>query len=157
MSFVSYSMNPVQASNSMRREIERLLQDVVPVRTSTPYMPLANGYEDANGFSMEFEVPGFAAEQLDVTAQDGMLIVKGTMPAVTRTEGTRTLFTERTGKSFERRMRLPKTADVASIAATHANGVLTVKVAKLATVAPRKVTINASDVTPAQSSAPASN
>ncbi len=155
MSFVSYSMNPVQASNSMRREIERLLQDVVPVRTSTPFVPLANGYEDADGFTMEFEVPGFAADQLDVTAQEGMLIVKGTMPTAANAEGTRTLFAERASKSFERRLRLPKTADISSITANHVNGVLTVKVAKLATVAPRKVTINTQDVTPAPT--PAAN
>lgn len=152
MSFVTYSMNPAQASTSMRREIERLLSDVVPVRTSPSFVPSANGYEDANGFVMEFEVPGFAADQLEVTAQDGALIVKGTMPARTLAEGTRTLFAERTGTSFQRNLRLPKTADVASISATHTNGVLTVKVAKLATVAPRKVTINSADV-----SAPAAN
>ncbi|MEO7998556.1 MAG: Hsp20/alpha crystallin family protein [Gemmatimonadaceae bacterium] len=153
MSFVTVSMNPAQATNSMRREIERLLRDDVPVRTSPSFVPAANGYEDANGFVMEFEVPGFAADQLEVTAQDGALLVKGTLPARTLSEGTRALFAERSAKSFERQLRLPKTADVASITASHANGVLTVKVAKLATVAPRKVTINASDV----SAAPATN
>ena len=142
MSFVTVSMNPAQASNTMRREIERLLQDVVPTRTAPAFVPAVNGYEDANGFKMEFEVPGFAPEQLEVTAQDGALTVKGTKPATTPTEGTRVLFVESAAKSFERKMRLPKTADVASISASHANGVLTVQVAKLATVAPRKVTIN---------------
>lgn len=149
MSFVTVSMNPAQNGHTMRHEIERLLQDVVPVRTSPVFVPAVNGYEDANGFSMEFEVPGFTSEQLEVTAQDGALIVRGTLPTRTLAEGTRSLFAERASKSFERRLRLPKTADVASITASHANGVLTVKVAKLATVAPRKITISTSDVTPA--------
>lgn len=149
MSFVTYAVNPAQSSSNMRREIERLLQDVVPTRTSPSYSPSANCYEDANGFVMEFEVPGFAADQLEVTAQDGALVVKGTLPARTLPEGTRALFVERSAKSFVRQLRLPKTADVASVTASHANGVLTVKVAKLATVAPRKVTINASDVSAA--------
>ena len=151
MSFVTVAMNPVQAQNNMRREIERLLHEVVPARSgaSLPapaFVPAANGYEDANGFQMEFEVPGFASEQLEVTAQDGALIVRGNKPVTSVAEGTRILFAERSATSFERTLRLPKTADVASITASHANGVLTVNVAKLATVAPRKVTINAGPV-----------
>lgn len=142
MSFVTVSMNPAQSNGSMRREIERLLQDVVPVRTAPAFIPAANGYEDANGFKMEFEVPGFSSEQLEVTAQDGALIVRGNKPEAQLAEGTRALFVESSAKSFERKLRLPKTADVASISASHANGVLTINVAKLATVAPRKVAIN---------------
>lgn len=149
MSFVTVSMNPAQSNHSMRREIERLLQDVVPVRTAPAFVPAANGYEDANGFRMEFEVPGFTAEQLEVSAQDGALIVRGTKPATEVVEGTRTLFVERAARSFERKLRLPKTADVANIAANHAHGVLTVNVGKLSTVAPRKVTINAGEVSSA--------
>ena len=76
MSFVTVSMNPAQATNTMRREIERLLHDAVPTRTSPSFVPAANGYEDANGFKMEFEVPGFAPDQLEVTAQEGALIVR---------------------------------------------------------------------------------
>lgn len=149
MSFVSLSMNPATSSTSMRREIERLLQEVSPVRTTATWTPAANGYENATGFIMEFEVPGFAPDQLDVTAQDGTLTVTGKHTAQKTAEGTRSLFTERNSSSFERRMRLPKTADVANIAATYANGVLTVKVAKLAVVAPRKVAIKVGEeVTP---------
>ena len=146
MSFVTVSMNPAQASNNMRREIERLLQDVVPVRTAPAYIPAVNGYEDANGFRMEFEVPGFEADQLEVTAQDGALIVRGSMQEAELAEGTRPLFVERSVKSFERKMRLPKSADVSNITANHTNGVLTINVAKLATVAPRKVAINTSSM-----------
>ena len=141
MSFVSYAMNPATNGTSMRREIERLLQDVAPAR-ATAWVPAANGYEDATGFTMEFDVPGFAPEQLDVTAQDGALIVSGKNAERESAAGVRALFTERPSASFERRLRLPKTADVASISATHANGVLTVRVAKLATLAPRKIQIN---------------
>ncbi|MGV3710002.1 MAG: Hsp20/alpha crystallin family protein [Gemmatimonas sp.] len=157
MSFV-LSMNPAHTSLNMRREIERLLNDVSPVRTAPVFTPAANGFEDANGFRMEFEVPGFTSDQLEVTAHDGALIVRGDKPAVKNPEGTRTLFAERTSGSFERKMRLPKTADVASISASHSNGVLSVYVAKLATVAPRKVTINtdvsSTSTTPAASESP---
>ena len=151
MSFVTVSMNPAQANNTMRREIERLLRDVVPARPTTPaaapaFVPAATGYEDANGFKMEFEVPGFTSEQLEVTAQDGALMVRGHKPSASIADGTRVLFAERSAESFERTLRLPKTADAASITASHTNGVLTVNVAKLATVAPRKVVINAGQV-----------
>lgn len=142
MSFVPLSMNPATASTSVRREIERLLQEVSPTSNTTAWVPLANGYENATGFIMEFEVPGFAPDQLDVTAQDGALTISGKKSAPENADGTRALFTERVATSFDRSMRLPKTADTANIAATYANGVLTVRVAKLAAVAPRKGAIN---------------
>jgi HSP20 family protein len=142
MSFVSVSMNPAAQANSMRREIERLLQDIAPVRNTSGWVPAANGYENATGFVMEFEVPGFTTEQLDVTAQDGALIVSGNRPTPEASEGTRALFIERPTTNFERRLRLPKSADVTNISATYANGVLTVRVAKLAVLAPRKVAIS---------------
>ena len=142
MSFVSLSMNPVQTNGSVRREIERLLQDVVPVRTFAQTGPAANGYEDAAGFTMEFDVPGFAPDALEVLTEDGALLVRGSRPAPEFSEDTRLLFAERPTGSFERRMRLPKTADATKISANYTNGVLIVKVAKLATVAPRKIAIN---------------
>lgn len=145
MSFVSVSMNPAAQATSMRREIERLLQDVAPIRGAAVWVPAANGYENATGFIMEFEVPGFAPEQLDVTAQDGALTVSGNRTTPETAEGIHALFIERPSASFERRLRLPKSADVTNISATHANGVLTVRIAKLAVLAPRRVAINAGE------------
>ncbi len=146
MSFVTVAMNPAQSSQTMRRDIERLLQDVVPTRTAPAFIPAANGYEDANSFKMEFDVPGFTSAELEVTAQEGLLIVRGNKSESTPAEGTKPLFIERVAQSFERTLRLPKAADVGNITANHADGVLTVHVAKLATVSPRKVTINAGEV-----------
>ncbi|MBC8086546.1 MAG: Hsp20/alpha crystallin family protein [Phycisphaerae bacterium] len=145
MSFVSVSMDPAMQVNSVRREIERLLQDVAPARAAAAWVPAANGYESATGFMMEFDVPGFAPDQLDVTAQDGALIVSGNRSTQENAEGTRALFVERSSASFERRLRLPKSADVTNISATYANGLLTVRVAKLAVLAPRKVAIGVAE------------
>lgn len=142
MSFVSYAMNPTPTT--VRREIERLLQDVAPVRANG-WAPAANGYEDANGFTMEFDVPGFAPADLDVTAQDGAIVVSGKHAERENAEGVRTLFAERPFASFERRVRLPKTADVSNITASYVNGVLTLRVAKLATMAPRKIQISTNE------------
>lgn len=142
MSFVSYAMNPTPTT--VRREIERLLQDVTPARANG-WVPAANGYEDANGFTMEFDVPGFAPSDLEVTAQDGAIVVSGKRAGRENAEGVRALFAERPVASFERRVRLPKTADVSNISASYVNGVLTLRVAKLATMAPRKIQINTNE------------
>jgi HSP20 family protein len=141
MSYVTLSMDPARANATMRRDIERLLQDVVPTRTSPTWTPAVNGYEDATGFTMEFDVPGIAPEHLEITAQDGSLVVRGTRSAAEQKE-SRDLLAECPVGAFERRLRLPKTADIGNVSASYALGVLTVRVEKLATVAPRKVTIN---------------
>ena len=142
MTFVSLAMNPAQANGTVRREIERLLQDVVPMPAGVHPGPVANGYEDAAGFTMEFDVPGFAPDQLEVLAQEGALVIRGAHAAIELAKDTRVLFAERPTGSFERRLRLPKTADMSNISANYVNGVLTVKVAKQPLVAPRRVAIN---------------
>ncbi len=145
MSFVSVAMNPAQANGTVRREIERLLQDAVPMQTGVPAGPAANGYEDATGFTMEFDVPGFSPDKLEVLAQDGTLTISGTHAPAETGKDTRVLFAERSTRSFERSLRLLKTADTSNISAHYVNGVLTVKVAKLPIASPRRVAINVGD------------
>jgi HSP20 family protein len=88
------------------------------------------------------EIPGIAPDSVELLAEDGTLIARGEKARPNFGEGTRMLFGERTHGSFERRFRLPKSADLANVEARYAHGVLSIRIAKHAPAQPRRVQIS---------------
>jgi HSP20 family protein len=142
---------PMTASVSpagVRREMDRLVQEVFGNSNGLQragWTPPTDAIEDSTGFTLEMEIPGIAPESVELLAEDGVLIARGEKSQGSlcqdAPEGTRMLFAERAGGSFERRFRLPKSADLGSIEARYRHGVLTVRVAKHAPAQPRRVEI----------------
>ncbi len=138
-----YTMNFVPAApvNGLRREIDRLFDDVFAPTARNSWQPPMNVRENKDAFLFQFDVPGISPESLEVEAHEGVLIVRGSREQQALSEGERQLVSETTNGKFVRRFRLPKEADVNSIAAHNALGVLTVRVAKIAPTKPKKVAI----------------
>lgn len=126
---------------SLRSDMERVM-DGLFTSNGTNHAINAEAREDATGFTLELEVPGINADALEVLAEDGVLTVRGSRPNRELAEGERVLFAERANGEISRKFRLPKTADLSAISASYANGVLTVRVAKIAPAQPRRVTVN---------------
>jgi len=124
--------------------MDRLVQEVfgnAPSSRNGGLTPPADALEDSSGFTLEMEIPGIDPRAVELLAEDGVLIARGEKASDRLEEGTRVLFGERARGSFERRFRLPKSADLSAIEARYAHGVLTVRVAKVAPAQPRRVQI----------------
>lgn len=150
MTFYSFPMTAPVAPAGMRREMDRLVQEVFGGKSvnatngmngASGWTPATDGVEDATGYTLELEIPGIAPEAVEVLAEDGVLIVRGERTRGNLQEGQRSIFGERTHGSFERRFRLPKSADLSNIEARYALGMLTVRIAKVAPAQPRRVQI----------------
>jgi HSP20 family protein len=128
-------------SISIRREMDRLFDDVFAPRGTT-WNPAAEAREDATGYTVTLDIPGVSPETLEVLAEEGVLLVKGTRAERTPDEDERTLFREGARGTFARRFRLPKAADLEQVTATYAHGVLSVRIAKLAPAQPKKVQVS---------------
>lgn len=126
---------------TLRRELDRLFDDVFIPRPATHWQPTADAREDGSGFTLMLDLPGVPADSVEVLAEDGVLTVKGTRAAAALGEGERALFAELPRGAFARRFRLPKSADLQAISAAYAHGVLTVRIAKIAPAQPRKVEV----------------
>lgn len=133
------SPTPVTA---IRREMDRLFEEVFAGRPAASWQPAVQAREDQQGFTIALDVPGIPADRLEVLAEDGVLTVRGERAGRERAEGERMLISETTQGQFVRQFRLPKTADLQSIQAEYDLGVLTVRVAKLAPAQPRRVTVS---------------
>jgi HSP20 family protein len=98
--------------------------------------------ETATALTFTAELPGIKIENLEVTADEGVLTIQGTK-AEERKEGEegRYHLTERGYGSFIRRFQLPQGVDGAKIEANVADGMLSVRIPKTALPQPKRIQI----------------
>jgi HSP20 family protein len=127
----------------LRREIDRLFDDVTSGSNGRmAWMPAVDVREDRSSLTLEFELPGLEPDQVEVTAENGVLTVRGEKRAE-RKEGDERRYhlVERTYGSFSRSFQLPSGVDEGQIDAQFENGVLHVRIPKAALPRPRKIEI----------------
>ena len=132
---------------SLRREIDRLFDDTFGGnggRAASTWTPAVDVRESPNELTLAFEMPGIASDQIEVTADNGVLTVRGEKREE-RKEGDDSQFhlVERTYGAFSRSFQLPKNLDESGIEASFENGVLTVRIPKAALPQPKKIEVNA--------------
>lgn len=136
---------------AIRREIDRLFDDTfggggAPGARGS-WVPAVDVREDAGAYHFELEMPGVSPSEVEVTADQGVLMVRGEkrQGSEREEEGGRLHVTERSFGSFSRAFQLPQGADEGNITATFDNGLLSVRVAKRARPQPRRVPIMNAD------------
>jgi len=135
----------------LRREMNRLFDETVNRTTpGAAWAPPVDVTENDREIAMSIEIPGVKAEDVEVTADNGMLTVRGHKLAERKEgDGTEYHLVERSYGSFTRSFRLPKGVDDSAITANFADGVLDVHVPKSALPQPRKIAIGKNGGTPA--------
>jgi HSP20 family protein len=129
---------------SLRRDIDRLFEDVLGRdMTQGGWAPAVDVREDDDALVLELELPGVAPEQVEVTAENGILTVRGEKHSERKEgdEDRRWHLVERSYGAFRRAFQLPKGVDEGQIDASFEHGVLTVRVPKSALPQPRKIQV----------------
>lgn len=129
----------------MRRRIRRLFdepldldlgfrEDGAKATDRQWWSPTVEMTESPTEFLVTAELPGISPEAVEVQVGDGVLTVKGTKSDERKVEDKdrRYHLWEREYGSFERSFRFPSEVDEAKVEASHANGVLRIKVPKAA-------------------------
>lgn len=127
----------------LRREIDRLFEDTFGRDSGGAWSPAVDIHEDPQALSFEVELPGLAPEHVEVTADQGVLTIRGEKRSVSERgdENARVHLIERTYGSFSRSFQLPANVDEERIEAQFENGVLSVRVPKAALPQPKKISI----------------
>lgn len=125
----------------LRREIDRLFDDAFS-RDGTAWSPAVDIKENESELRVEVELPGLAPEEVEITAENGILTVRGEKKSE-RKEGDESRFhlVERSYGSFIRTFQLPQGVDESKIEAEFEHGVLAIKVPKTALPQPRRIAI----------------
>ena len=131
---------------TFRDEIDRLFEDTFGAQNRRRgWVPAVDVRENGREYTFEVELPGVAPEAVDVTADNGVLTVRGEKSSRTPREGDegRVHFVERSYGSFVRAFQLPQGVEEDGISAEFDHGVLTVHVPKAARPQPRKINVAA--------------
>jgi HSP20 family protein len=142
MTVVRYE--PWALVSRLQKEVDRLFG--APLTTATDsgaWLPPVDIHEDANQFVLHVDLPGVDAKAVEITAEQGVLAIRGQRTDTRKDsrEGFRRI--ERHTGEFLRRFSLPETADAQNIKAKAVNGVLEVSIPKLAQVQPHRITVEA--------------
>lgn len=116
------------------------------VRPSEGVFPAVNVREAADAVSVEAELPGLDAGDVEITVAGDELVLKGSRPETSPPpggDGERVTWhrRERGSGAFERRIPLPVAVDASRVEARLVDGVLTVTCPKAAECQPRKVEV----------------
>jgi HSP20 family protein len=105
------------------------------------WAPSVDVHEESDGFLVRADIPGVAAKDIEVTAEDGVLTIRGERKAseTVATVGFESL--EREVGAFMRRFTLPDVAQTADIKANYANGVLEVRIPKVPRVEAKRISV----------------
>jgi HSP20 family protein len=147
MTLVSYE--PWALVNRLHRQLDQAFNRTTDTTatTSAPsvsWIPRVDIYEEAERFVVLADVPGVEAKDIDITADKGVLTIRGERRSE-KTESGKNGYerVERTSGSFLRRFTLPESANTESITAKQTNGVLEVSIPKHPQVQPRRICVNA--------------
>lgn len=139
MSMMRYE--PWSLIDQLRREMEQR-QGEEQTSTASDWVPSVDIKEDGEGFTITADVPGVDPKDIDVSAEDGVLTIKGERESEKREEKENYKRVERVYGSFYRRFTLPDSADTTNISAKSTHGVLTITIPKSEKVQPRKISVD---------------
>lgn len=100
------------------------------LRDDTDFIPHLDIKDTDREFEVSVDIPGLDKKDLDVSMEDGVLLIKGERNGVKREEKDGYTYYERHFGHFERRVRLPENLDESKVKATYTDGVLRIKAAK---------------------------
>jgi HSP20 family protein len=127
-----------------QQQLDKALnQDADSVESNVSWIPQVDVREEAERFLVTADLPGVEGKDIEVTAEKGVLTVRGERRSEKKTENDGYTRIERASGTFLRRFTLPETADAEAIKATHVNGVLELSIPKRPQAQPRRISVQA--------------
>ena len=144
MNIVRYE--PWRLMGRLHREIDQLFGDALANsatvgETASAWTPAVDVHEEPDHFTVHADLPGVEAKDIQVTADKGVLTIKGARHIEKRASQKGFERLERIEGEFLRRFTLPENARAEEIKARHSNGVLEVVIPKQPVAEPRRVSV----------------
>ncbi|MDO7596544.1 MAG: Hsp20/alpha crystallin family protein [Pseudomonadota bacterium] len=123
---------PLSLLDELQRDVSTLFNTPALATNfdSEEWSPAVDIKETKNDFVIHADLPGVKSEDIEVTAENGVLTIKGQRESEKKEEKDNYKRIERFSGSFMRRFTLPTTADLDHISAKTKNGVLELHVPK---------------------------
>ena len=140
MTIVSYE--PWAFVSRLQRHLDRAVGETQD-GASVSWIPHVDVREEAERFVVTADVPGVTPADIEITADKGVLTVRGERRTEKKSAAEGYERVERASGTFLRRFTLPESADAEAIKATHVNGVLELSIPKRPQEQPRRISVQA--------------
>jgi HSP20 family protein len=146
MTIVHYE--PWRLFNRFQRDINRVSGEGSSSSDATnssdvTWLPVVDVHEEAERFVVRADLPGVDPKDVEITAEKGVLTIRGQRHAEKRDNTNGYERVERVSGAFLRRFSLPESAETSAIKAKQSNGVLEVTIPKLPQVQPQRISVEA--------------
>lgn len=126
---------------SLGRDMETILNGLFDTGASdSAWLPRINVAELEDTLTVSVAVPGYSADALDITIEDGVLKISGAA-AAGEVEGMTYHRHEIADGPFTRSVRIPKAYSTEEVRASYQDGILEIALTKRPEVAPRTIEI----------------
>ncbi len=123
--------------SNLQDELDHLFES--PLRAWAPALDVR---EDKDNFVIRAELPGLKREEIEVSLQDGALVISGERQAEKVEEGVEVHRQERYYGKFQRALTLPEPVAANKVKADYKDGVLTVTLPKTEEAKPKKIDVS---------------
>jgi HSP20 family protein len=120
----------------LQDELDRLFESPL-----TGWAPALDVYEDKDNVLVKAELPGLKREDIDVSLQDGALVISGERKIEKVEEGVEVHRQERFYGKFQRALTLPEPVAADKVKADYKDGILTITLPKTEEAKPRKIDV----------------
>ena len=119
--------------------------DYAPVRRASdaPFKLGVDVIQNPDNYTIEASLPGFNAEDIDVTVDDGVLRIVAANSSDESSENSRYLVRERRYGKYFRALRVPDGVDVDSATTGYKDGVLKIELPKINAPQPKRLPVSA--------------
>jgi len=121
----------------LQDELDRLFESPM-----TGWAPALDVHEDKDNFTVKIEVPGLKRDDINVSLQDGALVISGERSEEKISEGTEVHRQERFYGKFQRALTLPTPVAADKVKAAYKDGVLTVTLPKAEEAKPKQIDVS---------------
>jgi HSP20 family protein len=137
-------VSPLELLNEMERSfslIDEMSRAARPFFSRTTFPPL-NGWSDADNYYVEAELPGFAADALNISLTEGQVLkIQGERKLDEQAEQRRWIRRERGYGWFEREITLPGPVEEEQVTANLKDGVLLITLPKAVETRPKRIEV----------------
>lgn len=140
--------HPFALINELQRDLNRafdsrlfpaLSNNNETTLSNTCWSPAVDIHEDQNSYHLSVDLPGVKPEEIEVTAHNNVLSIRGTRNVVNEDKEQKR--SERIYGSFLREFSMPEDADLDRIEAKSNHGVLDLSVPKIPKSEPKRITV----------------
>ena len=119
--------------------------DYAPVRRASdaPFKLGVDVIQNPDNYTIEASLPGFNAEDIDVTVDDGVLRIVAANSSDESSDNSRYLVRERRYGKYFRALRVPDGVDVDSATTGYKDGVLKIELPKIDAPQPKRLPVSA--------------